>query len=134
MPGFRAGAQRGEFSTLAFGAPFDHDLIGMASVEAGQTLLTFRLRMLQKLPAIYVALIAVSVWPGVWLTESMLNTYFSWYRLNIWWTCAWYIPLTVGPVPWMWKKWVIGSRNASMADALETIPRIAEICGGTVVR
>jgi len=132
MPGYRMGTQTGAFTTLAFGAPFDHELIGTAAAQDGRTLVTFRLRMLPKLPAFYAALIVVSVWPGVWLTESMLTTYFSWYPRNMWWTWAWYMPLTVGPLPWMWKKWVVGSRTAALTDARETITRIAELCNGEV--
>jgi len=127
-----------EIEVTAFGEPFDHDLRGaLHSVpsEAGGspgtgTTIRCHLRMRPKVPALFVLIIGVSVWPGVWLTHSMLVTYFSWYTIQTWW---WYIPLTVVPLFWMVPRMVKKSRAAVRASALEQIEKIRDAVDGVVV-
>lgn len=129
LPGFTTRSDGPLFSTAAFASPFDHELLAYGAAEAGKTRLTFRLRMLPKLPAIMAVVLVVTLWPGVWVTHSMLATYFDWYRINIWWTCAWYVPMTIGPLPWMWTKWVKGSRRQAEDHAREVIDDIVSWTG-----
>lgn len=117
----------GGFEVTAFGEPFDHDLRGLVEPTPGGSIVRFSLHMRPKLPAFYVVLIAVSIWPGVWLTHSMLITYFSWYKIQTWW---WYIPLTVVPLFWMVPRMIVRSRAAVRASALEQVEKIREAVGG----
>ncbi len=123
LAGFEpASASAGHlFSIEAPGAPFDHALLVGGQSRDGVTTLTAQLRMLPKLPAIFALLLAFSVWPGVWLTHSMLRAYFSFYTFEEWVTWAWYIPLTVLPLPWMLARMVRRSREAAYASALESL-------------
>lgn len=102
-----AGAtpDRRDFRVLAFGSPYDRDLFGEIRRSGAGSTITFRSRLKRKMPTITIATMAVSLWPGVWLTDSMLSTYFSWYPRNAWITVAWYIPLTLAAVPMLIKQY-----------------------------
>jgi len=130
LPGFARCTGENLFKVVAYGEPLDHDLFARAEGHgaAGFTL-HFSLRMLRKLPIIFWVMTAVTVWPGVWLTDSMLRTYFDWYRFATW---MWYIPLTVLPIPWMWARWVGRSRTAAHESAVEQIASVAKELGGEV--
>lgn len=78
-------------------------------------------------------LTGLSVWPGVLLLHSMMATYFGWYPRAMWVTCAWYLPLTVLPVPWMWSTAWKKSAAVADAEARQSIARIAGHLGATVV-
>ena len=79
LAGFVARTGEDLFEVEAYSAPFDHVLVArLAGGPEGR--LTFRLRMLRKLPLIYAVVLVLSLWPGLPLTHSMLVTYFSWYR------------------------------------------------------
>jgi len=118
LPGFEPGRDGALFTTAAFGEPFDHRL--EARAEAGT--LRYSLRMLPKLPAIYAALIAFSIWPGVWLTDSMIRAYFDSYDFPTW---IWYMPITVLPLPPMVLRMLRRSRAAASEHAAELAQRIA---------
>jgi len=126
LAGFSPRNHDALFSADAFAAPFDHELLARATFDGTHTVLRFQVRMLPKMPVIMIVILVLTIWPGVWVTESMLSTYFQWYRLDIWWTCAWYIPMTLGPLPWLWKKWVVGSKREALEHALEVIASIRE--------
>lgn len=121
LPGFERGRDGVLFTTAAFGEPFDHRLEARASGE-GATTLRYSLRVLSRLPAIYAAVIVFSIWPGVWLTDSMIRAYFDSYEFPTW---AWYLPLTVLPLPPMLIRMVRRSRASATEHAAELAERIA---------
>lgn len=125
LAGFHAGTPPALFEAAAFGNPFDYRLCATASPTPAGTRLSFSLRLPAKVPIFYAVVVIVSIWPGVWLTDSMLRTYFPGYTLSMWGTCAWYLPLTILPLPWMYKKHFVGSRAAASADAHELLTKIA---------
>lgn len=112
------------FSVLAFGSPYDRDLFGDIHAEGSGSRITFTSRLKRKMPTIMIATMIVSLWPGVWLTDSMLSTYFSWYPRQFWITCAWYLPLTLAAIPYLWKQYR-SSELLTHAEAHETIEKIA---------
>lgn len=119
----------GLFSCAAFGAPFDYRLL--AEHTAGSV--RFRAQRLRKLPTIYAGVLALTVWPGVVLTHSLLNTWFSWYP-QVWWaTWAWYVPLTLLPIPWAWRTVARKSRASALGHAHEQIARLAQALDGELV-
>ncbi len=125
LAGFHKGMPPALFEAAAFGQPFDYRLVAHATSAGGGTRLSFALKLPPKVSIVYAIVVVLSIWPGVWLTDSMLRTYFSWYTLSMWGTCAWYLPITVLPLPWMYKKHFVGSRAAATADAAELIQKIA---------
>jgi hypothetical protein len=119
LPGFRAPGRDGAVFTLsAFGAPFDHELDARASRTDSGLRLEFHHRVLLKLPVIMGVLIALSVWPGLPLTDSLLRTYFPSYAFRTW---MWYLPLTIVPLPPLLLRMWKASRAASHEHAQETI-------------
>ena len=129
LPGFERTAGDALFKAAAFGNPFDADLICSATESGGETTLRFETALRKKLPAIAILLLVVTIWPGVWLTDSMLGaywpTYGKWTVDMPWLTYAWYLPVTVLPLPWMLKK--IVARNTAAVDehAREQIAKIS---------
>ncbi|MDX9910267.1 MAG: hypothetical protein RBS39_00400 [Phycisphaerales bacterium] len=125
------------FSCDAFGSPFDRSLVGTLEPAAsggggdsgGGTRITLVSRLKPKLPAVFAAVLASTVWPGVWLTDRMLNLYFSWYDFATW---MWYLPLTILPLPWAWVKMMRRSNGAAHASALETIEKLSKAVSGRV--
>jgi hypothetical protein len=132
MAGFRAGSagdSESLFTVAAHGQPFDQDLIASYAAPASGApgVLTFRLRLLRKLPVIFAVILAVTIWPGVYFMDQLIPGEWGW--IPTWW---WYIPTTVLPIPWMWRKTMRKSRAASEESAREAIHKIAQELGGTV--
>jgi hypothetical protein len=132
LAGFEPGRGEELFSVLAFGNPFDHRLSAAADVNGSVTSLKFSLCVTRRMPAIFALILIVTIWPGVWLTHSMLVTYFSWYALTFVQTCMWYLPLTVLPIPWFWPRMMRKSAAAARTSAAEQIEVIAAAVGATV--
>ncbi len=125
VAGFRREPGPALFSVEAFATPFEHKLLATARAEGQQTRLSFRPVMLPRIPWIYGIVIAFCIWPGVWLTHSMLVTWFGdWYFAEEWKTWAWYIPLTVIPLPWAVRRLWVKSRGEAHADALAQIDKL----------
>ena len=133
LPGFEA--RSGGFLALAYGWVYDFDLVAkFGAVEGvGGTRIGFELLVKKKMPWIVAALLVVSVWPGVWITDSMLSIYFDWYPKEFWKTCVWYLPLAIIPIPWVWKTAMNRSRAEAEVSARELIERVATELGGSIV-
>ncbi|MBX3390083.1 MAG: hypothetical protein KF691_11605 [Phycisphaeraceae bacterium] len=130
LPGFEP--RSGSFDALAYGWIYDFDLIGKYIAGTDGTRIEFGLVAKSRMPWIVGALLALSVFPGVWITDSMLSIYFDWYPKEFWKTCVWYIPLTILPIPWVWKTAMNRSRAAAEHSSQELIERIAAALGGSV--
>ena len=121
MPGFaRDGAG---FRIRVFAEAFERELIATVTPESGGSVVRLRLRLMPMMPLIYAVSAVVTVWPGVWLTESMLHTYYP--PAQEWWPVAWwYLPLTVLPLPWaarsMWRK----SQATAQAEIRKTMEAV----------
>lgn len=129
LPEFSPGKERVLFSVHAYGAPFDHRLEGVARQVGPSLRISLRLRMLPKLPAIFGILTLLSIWPGVWLTDSMLRTYFNTYDYQTW---MWYLPLSIVPLPWALRAMFRRSRAAAFASARESLAIIIPALGASV--
>lgn len=129
LAGFERGTGDVLFVADVFGEPFDRTLVVKGEKVEGGTRLTFTAPMKKKVPWIFIAVIAFSIWPGVTLTHSLLVTYFSWYTIQTWW---WYIPITVIPLPWMYKKMMTKSEASCAGSAMEQIESVREAVGGQV--
>jgi len=139
LPGYRAGSSStGDlFSFHGFGEPWDHEVRAIADSglggsgsggqsQGGRCRVRFVARVLRKGPMIFAAISVFSIWPGAWLTDSMLKAYFPSYSWN---TYLWYLPLTVLPLPWMaWRMWT-RSRAAAYSHAQDKIAMLREAKG-----
>jgi hypothetical protein len=128
LAGFARGSGDALFVADVFGEPFDRQLVVRGEKIDGGTRLLFAAPMKMRLPWIFIAVIAFSIWPGVTLTHSLLVTYFSWYTIQTWW---WYIPITVLPLPWMYKKMMTKSEHSCAVSVLEQIESVREAVGGS---
>lgn len=129
MPGFQACAKgRGElFLFTDFGTPFESVLSARATdAGGGVTKLSWRVAMKPRLPIVYLAVLVFTVWPGVWLTDSMIRTYWTGYDYSTW---MWYLPLTAPFVPWaMWSS-IKKSRASARAEAAELVRQVGAALG-----
>jgi hypothetical protein len=135
LPGFHkggAGPNGGEevlFHLTDFGHPFESILEARSAPHGSGSALQFSLRLRGRMLWIFIISMVLTVWPGVWLTDSMMRTYFSGYSLGMWGTCAWYLPLTVPFVPLgIWRA-IQKSRSSAHASAVELIENVRTFVG-----
>jgi hypothetical protein len=126
MPGLLSGPSDDALVRVSdFGSPYESVLEGR--LAAGE--IRFSLRLKPLMPLVMLAVLVLTVWPGVWLTDSMLRSYFSGYKFQTW---MWYLPLTVPTVPWVMWSSLKKSRALARAEAPELIEKVAQAIGGTV--
>jgi len=131
LPGFRETGGAGElFRCAAFGKPFDSELVVRAEEgEGAGCVLSGEVRLKRVLPWVFAVVTALSVWPGVLLMDSLMNSWFRWYPVQTWVTYAWYVPLTVLPLPWMVRRVLRQSRESAWEHAMETREKIVKRVG-----
>lgn len=137
LPGFSdarsgggAGAGGALFTITDFGSPFESVMVATALRADSDTRLSFEVRVKPLMPAVFAAVLVVTVWPGVWLTDSLLRTYSSWYMsLPDWVTYAWYLPLTAPFCPPAFLAAVRKSRAAAAMEAQELVAKVAALLG-----
>lgn len=130
LPGFEP--RTGGFRALAYGWIYDFELVGTLQNAEPGIRISFNLVVKRRMPWVVGVLLALSVFPGVWITDSMLSIYFDWYPKEFWKTCVWYLPLSVLPIPWVWKTAMSRSRAAAEVSSAELIQRIAAQLEGSV--
>ena len=138
LPGFSERDVEGLCSVAAFGSPFDKKLIVIGDQDPdGRTRLRWRLRLSMKIPGALALLLAVSVWPGEPLTNSLLVTYFGFYNdwvsngLQTWW---WYLPMSIPSVLWVWHSAMRKANTSTHQSAHETVRKIAAEIGGELTK
>ncbi len=133
LPGFHKSSEAGLFVISDFGTPFESIMAARAQSQVNGTELAFELRIKPTMPWLFAAMLVITVWPGVWLTHSMLQTYFpSWYTISFLLTCAWYLPLTVPFVPLGLLQAMRKSRTSARTEALDLIEKIRGLVGSAV--
>ena len=133
LPGFEAGGKGGElFSVDAFGQMMDYRLCAAAGPSALGTKIAFTLRAVRKVHMILAVMLIVTIWPGMWMTDSMIRSWFTGYTYPTYVTWAWYIPLAILPIPWMWWSGQKKSLAAAKVHAQEQIAKIAAEVEGSV--
>ncbi len=130
LPGFHRLAPT-SCSSRIFGQPFDRDLIVEASEAPIGSVVRLHTRLRRKFPAIFILVAIFTVWPGVWLTDSLIQTYFTGASSWIIKTWMWYLPLSIIPLPFaaksMWRK----SQHAAAEHFAEVQERIAQAVGAS---
>lgn len=123
MPGLELQSQAGIFEIREFGQPFESTLTATAAagVDGFQTI-EFQSKIRPMFPTVFAVMLVVSIWPGIYLVDSMVRHYFSWYDIPTWW---WYLPLTVPTSPWAFWSAVKKSRASASVEARRLIERVA---------
>lgn len=137
LPGFSREGE-GLFSALAYGWSILDQRMVCEAEEGEPTLLRFRTVLPMKMPLVIAVILAATVWPGSWFTDEMLVTYWPWYLKQVhawpWLTYAWYLPLAVLPIPFVFRIALRRSHAGAAESATELIERIGKELGGKVVR
>ena len=129
LPGFERGQGDVLFTATVFGQPFDKVLETRATINTdNSTTLYFSTRLKPALPWTFGIITASTVWPGVWLTDELLLTYFQWYDYITW---MWYLPITIVPLPWMVRSIMRKSEAAAVESTAELIERSCEAVDGS---
>ncbi len=129
LPGFAPDGP-GLFRAEAFANPFPSELIANATESDGGLELRFSTRMVWKMPAFFAVVLILTLWPGMPMTDSMLNTYWAPYQsIQTWW---WYVPMWVLSLPWMWTS-TKKSRRAALPEAHKAVAAIAKALEGEIV-
>lgn len=134
MPGFHNHNQPGGvlFSVAAFGQPFDGELRVRAAARPGGSTLRSEERILRRTPAIFILALAFAVWPGEYFMDQLMIQFLPGVRDAVP-TAWWYLPVTILPIPWLWRAVMRRTRESVRASALHAIERIAAELGGRVV-
>ena len=121
LAGYQQIEGPGLFRVAAHGQPFEGELIG----TLGNGQISFEAPMLQRLPIVFAVILLLTVWPGVYFMDELVAQFVpSLWRP--WVTYYWYIPITVIPLPWMWRGIMRKSRATIDASAREMIAKIAK--------
>lgn len=131
LPGFSRSPGGEGFRVAVLAGIFDHDLRATMTPESGATRIAFELLLRPRLPIIMIAIIVLSVWPGLPLTDTMLRMYFPAYHqwgIETWW---WYMPLLVISIPPLWMQFRRSQREAR-AEARTQIDQLAKLLDGRV--
>ena len=120
----------GLFAAAAHGHQFDSLIV--ADHDGANGRLSFRLVMLRKMPLVFGAILALTIWPGVYCMDELVSQLGFWRPEHPWLTYYWYLPLTVLPMPWMSRSVVRRSVRSAREHARETIETIANGIGGSV--
>jgi hypothetical protein len=135
LAGYQKQSER-TFTLDAAGGIYERTLIATIISDTADkdehTEIWFEGKLKRTIPIVVIVVLVFTLWPGVWLTDSILSTWFNWYRLGIWWTSAWYIPLTLLAVPAFWAQFKKSERE-SWEDAHKAIEKIARVGDGEVV-
>tara|TARA_R110000782_G_scaffold57258_1_gene119505 strand:+ start:10666 stop:11181 length:516 start_codon:yes stop_codon:yes gene_type:complete len=128
LPGFErggGGSDGPDASFAAHGTPFE----GRVGVRVGPDRVRFALQMPRKWAVIFGVVLALTVWPGLPITDGFMHG-FVWYeRLTSGWfdTWVWYLPLTIIPAPFAVRTAVRRSRATAMEHATETVERLRPV-------
>lgn len=128
LAGFERGRRNGTvFTVRDFGGPFEAVL--EARIEPRHPgVLHFDWRLQTRLAWVFLVVLVATVWPGVWLTDSMLRSYFTGYDYRTW---MWYLPLTIPAVPWAMIVALRRSRQRARTESEKIIRTIASLTGAT---
>lgn len=130
LAGFTHGSGEVLFSVSDFGTPFE-SVLEARRVDAaglgGGTRMALRARIKPLWPIVFAVMLVLTIWPGVWLTDSLMRTYFPGYDVRTW---IWYLPLTAPFCPWGFWSAIKRSRASARADLETMVPKIAGILDG----
>jgi len=140
LPGFDAQSQA-RFRIDCDAVPFEYALVGTikegpASASGPGSVILLHTERRRLMPMIFAVTLALTVWPGVWLTDSLVGVYWSaygrWSEQMPWLTYAWYLPISVLPLPWVWRSLTRKSKRMAAESAAKIIATIRSIVADSV--
>lgn len=131
LAGYQSGDAEGSAIADAHGTPFDSDLRIAWASQGDATRVRFDITMRRKMPIVFALILLVTIWPGLPLTDSFMQS-FGWYErlmgdsIETW---MWYLPMTVLPAPFAWRSAMKKSKASAHRHARETIEKIRATLG-----
>jgi hypothetical protein len=125
LPGFIARPSSDVlFRVSAFGHPVDGRLDAGIEGSGADRRITFQLTLPRRLRVILALILLLTVWPGLYFMDQLMIQFLSSARAFVptWW---WYLPVTVAPIPWVWRSVMNRARHTTAASANEAIRKIA---------
>lgn len=119
IPGLHPGTGDRLFHVDGCGTPFDHHLTATWTPADRGTRVSFTLERQRRVPLIFAAALAATVWPGVYFMDQLIPGEWNWIR-----TEYWYLPLTILPIPWFWRATARKSRQIAMEDAHSIVAKV----------
>ena len=112
-----------------FGAPFESMLRPTVEAHGDGSRITFTRSLKPVMPAVFAVVTVLTVWPGVWLTESLIASMFA--ESSFWkYTTWWYLPLAIVGGAWgLWAAWR-QSNSTGDREGAERVEKIARVLGG----
>lgn len=132
LPGF-ARADGCAFVLDCDAIPFEYQIRGRVEptpnpTDSPRSRVSLRISRKKLMPTVFAATLLFTIWPGVWLTDSLIATYWSaygrWTGSMPWLTYAWYLPIAVLPLPWLWKSLLRKSEAMARESAASQITAI----------
>lgn len=112
LSGFRAVPEG--FVLEVFGAPFDERLeCAVRANGPGASIVPTRRRAL-KMPVVFAVVLLLTVEPGRYFMDQLIPGEWGWID-----TRWWYYPLTILPIPFMWRTLMRRSKSAADEHAGE---------------
>lgn len=114
--------------------PFEYEIRAEVHPDSAGSRVVLRARRRPLFPWIFAVTLILTVWPGVWLTDSLLDVYWTtyarWSDAMPWLTYAWYLPITALPLPWLWRS--LTRKSAAMAgeSAAKARESVREVLAG----
>ncbi len=128
LPGLKHGEDATSFRVRLYGGQFDRMLEARAVDRPGGSAIAVKVKLLPGMPTLFAVICLFTIWPGVWLMDSMLATYIP--SSQGWWpTWTWYLPITVLPLPFAIRKVWRSSRDLATEDLRKTLASVARETG-----
>ncbi|MCC5785280.1 MAG: hypothetical protein JJU33_01110 [Phycisphaerales bacterium] len=107
------------FKLDALGTPFEYDLLARARREGERTVVSFSIAIRRGLPILFVVVLLLTVEPGRYFTDKLIPGRWGWIDTRLW-----YYPLTIIPLPFVWRTCVRKSRESACKHAREQIEKV----------
>ena len=141
LPGFDAKPTSGAlFRVAAFGTPMDSDLDARPRQVNGLVMLDFSVVAPRRLAVVLALSLVLTVWPGVYFMDQLmiqvLPGVWNWLPAlpgpmsHTWW---WYLPVSILPIPWVWRGVMRRARETALVSAREAIDKLAGELGADIV-
>lgn len=127
LPGFLKLGHH-SFSVDAFGTPFDYEVRASMEPHDGGATVQCSLHRKPRMPVVAALMLVLTVEPGRYFMDQLIPGEWGWID-----TMWWYYPLTILPLPWVWRTLARRSHASALEHAQEQVEKIstalnAEVC------
>lgn len=110
------------FMLDALGTPFEYDLLARVTREGERTVVAFSMSLRRALPIVFAVVLLLTVEPGRYFTDMLIPGRWGWIDTRLW-----YYPLTIIPLPFVWRTCMRKSRQSACKHAREQVEKVRKI-------